>query len=290
MNLITITLGTLACTLQAQYRIDSNSLQPLSSERTAAQVFQSARTIRQSIQGIDSGIAILQLYNKRTLGREWEALWYDQFQVNLSARTGRITCITDWKKTDELHSGRPMPNSFAIANEQQATVRLRELLQISGSPENVELRNLRLTDEQGRKYAVASAGAFVRFRSRRLVGPYCSVSIDRFDGKLISLDQLWDYHIETEEPVLQANAARTRAEQLYFANRVESDRYPMNPEVPELIYIRRQGGYGSVATPLEEPIAQLRIVFSVKFGPDQVFIDAVTGQTMGGVVSKERPH
>ncbi len=257
---------------------------------SANHAFDRARHIINQFQLNTNRVPSLCLKRSRRLADEWLCDWEGEAEVTLNSRTGHLASVIDWKKQRELDAQRNVSAGLSIQSEVQARVRGKSIMLLGGAPQAIEIFNIELLEETESQRALARMDARVHHSGIELRSVFAILEIDRKDGKLVSLQQNWEYVIETELPSITPVQARLFALNIYGSFVVGANRYPMDSGQPTLVYVRKQEGFGSSYSEPKPPTPRLRIAFSFNFGKDNVLVDAVNGQSLGGIVAKERPH
>jgi hypothetical protein len=130
--------------------------------------------------------------------------------------------------------------------------------------------------------------ASVKYRGRDVVGPFGLLAIDRLDGSVTSFQQRWDHVIETEEPTLSAAQAEALAQAIYAAHVPPEQRRPLDRTQTELCYYPSNPYLGGPGFSTNGTL-RVRIAYHFMFGEDQLAVDAITGQSLGGFYER-RPR
>ena len=275
---------------QGGYTVSPFSRPPLEGELSAATVFQIAKTSATAAGLPMSTPAVVELEETKSFGRRWSVLWPDKVETHINPITGSIELLTNTVREDLLQAGRAQPTSFLIANEQAAKTRALAIFRAAGAPQDIFVAEARLTEEVSPGFACATVEVKRRHLNRRILGAFGLMTLDRADGVLVSLQQSWSYVIETEHPILSVDQARSRARYVYEVHLIPSDPYPPAQTEPELAYVHPGDAFGSSPYPKNETILRMRLAYIVAFGPDKVWIDAVTGGCLGGSKAQRRPQ
>jgi len=289
---ITSTLSAilvLASINQSNFRI-TDSLSTLQGEITSDVAYSEAKRLANQLGMTISEPAQLRLAKSPVFGRQWEVLWDGQGEIHLNPRTKGLNIFVNSKKLESL-SDNPVGESVSmlLGTDELARQRAQSVLEqfASGSSFTMEVTRFKPATAERRPTVFATVHPV---RIGRKVSP-CSMNvlIDRTDGSIVEIQRFWEFVVESETVVIHAQDAIVRARQAYTQTLPEFDRYAPATEAPKLEYLKPNGQYGGLNYSDRLPPTRVRLAYAVKFGRDEVWIDASNGDVLGGAKNRIRP-
>jgi hypothetical protein len=302
MNTIAL-LALFAWTSSEQFVISPGSLEPMPGDAPAAAAFAEAHA---SLQSLGDAIHPYELPATMSLkapsggSRKWEVRFRgvgstSYIDISVAAKSNSVTSIwtPDSRFANTPSEWRPEPPLLPTAAAAEA--HLRELAEALGVPSHWDVARVQYQPETEDVRAAASISLHGGYRGRPIMGAFAIVRADPHNGRLMSAQLELEFAIETEEPILTAQQAKAIADQVYAVALAGRPAQPYNPEKPPILHYRWPTKFLGASVPVEAyPLDQdprrYRIAWLVKYGDDhQIYVDAHTGQTLGGYIITRRP-
>jgi hypothetical protein len=201
-----------------------------------------------------------------------EVYWAD-FMVSLSQPGAGLVMIENHRRLKEREKGIRRSGPYKITSEGQAKERVMQFARGSGVPSDTILTSLRINPE--------NSGEVVAEFTERTPGGYrfhgdsahvdSEIHVDMRDGQLLSLVHYRSVYYRATKPVVTPDTARQKAVAAY---QKQGLRGQPDAATPGLRYVLADEPGSSHGPP------QYTLAYIVRFGKDQVWVDAENGSVI----------